>query len=89
MTNPASPISRGSLLKLNDFIRKTQVKKEYNSEMQVVTDRDINISPNAAVITESEGMIKGAEERKKGEIPSTKSSFPLNFPSPKFAHLQK
>jgi hypothetical protein len=49
-------------------------------------ERDINISPNSAVITESESMIKG-EETKKGGGGNTraKKSFPQDHASPKFA----
>jgi hypothetical protein len=43
-----------------------------------MNERDINISPNAAVITESESMIKGDEETKKGLDNNTgsKKSYP-------------
>ena len=41
-----------------------------------MNERDINISPYAAVITESESMIKGEEETKKGENTAAKKSYP-------------
>jgi hypothetical protein len=77
-------MSRGSLLKFNDFNRITP-HKEYKSEMQ---ERDINISPNSAVITESESMIIKGEETKKGGgggDSRAKKSFPQDHASPKFA----
>jgi hypothetical protein len=50
-------------------------------------ERDINISPNSAVITESESMIKGEETKKGGGGGNTraKRSFPQDHASPKFA----
>jgi hypothetical protein len=51
-------------------------------------ERDINISPNSAVITESESMIIKGEETKKGGgggDSRAKRSFPQDHASPKFA----
>jgi hypothetical protein len=50
-------------------------------------ERDINISPNSAVITESEKMIKGEETKKGGGGGNSraKKSFPQDYASPKFA----